>query len=221
METIWHFHVPKIKEISIVYGRTTYTSSFLFYHLGKAPSVQTALFEEARKLLPNENSPVTEEVLNEAFYARAVLKELFRLRPISVGIGRVLNESAVFSGYEVPKDTVAVSQNQISCRLEEYFQNAHEFKPERWLKNHPLFEKKHPFLLLPFGHGPRSCIARHLAEQNMLIMLLKIIRKYRIDWNGSVLDSKSLLINKPNGPILLTFHPRWIRLGQNMFFFIL
>nr|UUB32674.1 cytochrome P450 CYP302A1 [Dendroctonus valens] len=187
---------------------TSYTTSFLLYQLGKSPSVQLALFEEVIKLLPEKQSPVTEEVLNQAKYAKATLKELFRLRPISVGVGRVLNNSAVFSEYEVPKDTVVVSQNQVSCRLEKYFPCPHEFKPERWLKNHPLYEKKHPFLVLPFGHGPRSCIARHLSEQNILVLLLKLVRRYKIEWTGSILDSKSLLINAPDGPISLRLDAR-------------
>ncbi|XP_050306860.1 cytochrome P450 302a1, mitochondrial-like isoform X2 [Anthonomus grandis grandis] len=42
---------------------TTYSTSFLLYHVAKAPSVQMTLFDEAKKLLPNKNSPVTEEVL--------------------------------------------------------------------------------------------------------------------------------------------------------------
>ncbi|XP_066248393.1 cytochrome P450 302a1, mitochondrial [Euwallacea similis] len=186
----------------------TYTTSFLLYHIGKEPGVQMQLYEETCKLLPNKNSPVTEQVLNDAHYAKATLKELFRLNPISVGIGRVLHETAVFSDYEVPQDTVVVSQNQISCRLEKYFPAPHEFKPERWLKNHPLYQKSHPFLLIPFGYGPRTCIARHLAEQNILVLLLKLIRNYKIEWSGSILDSKSLLINSPDGPIVLKLDPR-------------
>lgn len=70
--------------------------------------------------------------------------------------------------------TVVVSQNQVSCRLEEYFPHPHDFMPERWLKNNPMYKQSHPFLLIPFGHGPRTCIARRLAEQNMLVLLLKV-----------------------------------------------
>ncbi|XP_030747871.1 cytochrome P450 302a1, mitochondrial-like [Sitophilus oryzae] len=160
---------------------TTYSTSFLFYHIAKAPAVQISLFEESKRLLPEKNSKINEDILNGAQYTRAVVKELFRLRPISVGVGRVLNEEAVFSDYSVPKDTVVVSQNQVSCRLDTYFPKAHEFRPERWLKDHPLYEKKHPYLLLPFGHGPRSCIARHLAEQNMQLLLLNVIRNYKMN----------------------------------------
>lgn len=62
----------------------------------------------------------------------------------------------------------------MSCRLKQYFEDPDKFKPKRWLKNDPLYKQPHPFLLLPFGHGPRSCIARRLAEQNILILILKV-----------------------------------------------
>lgn len=176
--------------------QTTYTTSFILYHLATNPTAQEELNREAHILLATPHSPVTKNVLNQAQYAKAVLKESLRLRPVSVGIGRTLDKDAVFSGYTVPKgvsyemplayfihnclQTVVVSQNQISCRLEQYFEEPNEFKPERWLKNHPSYKQSHPFLLLPFGHGPRSCIARRLAEQNMLILILKVTKPTQV-----------------------------------------
>ncbi|CAH2014568.1 unnamed protein product [Acanthoscelides obtectus] len=187
---------------------TTYTTSFLLYHLAINPEVQHKAYEESLKLLKTPQSAVTEDVLKEAVYTKAVLKESLRLRPVSVGIGRILQNEAVFSTYPVPAETVVVSQNQISCRLDKYFECADKFLPDRWIKGHPLYKQAHPFLLLPFGHGPRSCIARRLAEQNMVILTLKVVRNYKIEWAGGTLDSRSLLINKPDGPILLTFKKR-------------
>ncbi|KAL3280979.1 hypothetical protein HHI36_004204 [Cryptolaemus montrouzieri] len=184
---------------------TSYTTSFLLYHLAINPRAQENLHKESVRLLPEWNSPVTKEVLAEAQYAKACLKESHRLRPISVGVGRVLDQTAVFSGYEVPEQTVIVTQNQVSCRLEQYFPRPNDFVPERWLKDTPLYRQGHPFLLLPFGHGARSCIARRLADQNMLILLIKLSRNYKIEWKGGRIDTKSLLINKPDGPILLKF----------------
>ncbi|KAG5863274.1 hypothetical protein JTB14_027897 [Gonioctena quinquepunctata] len=132
---------------------TTYTTSF-FYIMW--PKIQTLNQDYLKK--PKDYFP----------------PKIAKLRPISVGIGRVLQNDATFSGHSVPSGTVVVSQNQISCRLQEYFQYPNEFLPERWLKNDPLYKLSNPFLLLPFGHGPRSCIGRRLAEQNMKVLLLKV-----------------------------------------------
>lgn len=73
------------------------------YHLAKNPDVQENLYKESLTLLPKVSSPVTEEVMQEAQYTKAVLKESLRLRPVSVGIGRVLQNDAEFSGYHVPQ----------------------------------------------------------------------------------------------------------------------
>ena len=68
-----------------------------------------------------------------------------------------------------------VTQNQVSCRLPEYFDKPDSFIPERWLRDSEGREKSvHPYLVLPFGHGPRSCIARRLVEQNLQILLLRV-----------------------------------------------
>lgn len=60
------------------------------------------MFDEARALLPDNHTPVTDMVLERAVYAKAVVKEMFRMNPISVGVGRILPEECVFSGYRVP-----------------------------------------------------------------------------------------------------------------------
>ncbi|KAL0132045.1 hypothetical protein PUN28_000074 [Cardiocondyla obscurior] len=190
---------------------TTYTLSFALYHLAKNPAVQEKLRSEAVTLLTDPTSPITTEILRNATYTKAVIKETFRLNPISVGIGRILQTDVVLNGYRVPKGTVVVTQNQVICRLSEYFDEPNTFRPERWLRDNndevkKLKEKSvNPYIVLPFGHGPRSCIARRFAEQNLQVILLRICRNLRFTWYGKSLDSISLLINKPDGPIKLRF----------------
>ncbi|XP_066999639.2 cytochrome P450 302a1, mitochondrial [Anabrus simplex] len=186
---------------------TSFSSSFALYHLATNPSSQQKLYEESCQLLPNSNTPITAAILSKAQYAKAVLKETFRLNPISVGIGRILPQDTVLSGYHVPKGTVVVTQNQVTCQLEEYFTEAKAFLPERWLKDHALYQQTSPYLVLPFGHGPRTCIARRLAEQNMLILLLKLVRHFEIGWCGGNLDCR-YFPNKPDQPVLLSFKER-------------
>lgn len=71
----------------------------------------------------------------------------------------------------------------ISCRLDKYFDNASEFKPERWLKKDGVKPNINPYLVLPFGHGMRSCIARRFAEQNILIFLIRVGVKISNAWS--------------------------------------
>lgn len=144
---------------------------------------------------------MTAEILAKAPYARAVLKEVFRMNPISVGVGRIATQDLVLQGFLIPKgvghsecissicavfmnsvdstqsflfQTNLVTQNQVACRLNKYFERPNEFIPERWLKGSPIQVKDNPYLVLPFGHGSRSCIARRLAEQHLLTLLLRV-----------------------------------------------
>ncbi|XP_058462813.1 cytochrome P450 302a1, mitochondrial [Malaya genurostris] len=188
---------------------TSYTIAFTLYYLCLNPEVQNRLLEEATKILPNPWSMSIEaNALNsEAPYCRAVLKESLRLNPISIGVGRVLNKDAILGGYRVPKGTVVVTQNLVSCRQEQYFKNASKFLPERWMRDNK--QSVHPYLVLPFGHGMRACIARRMAEQNMLVLLLRLIRSFEIEWAGSVpMDIQTKLINQPDQPIAIKFHAR-------------
>lgn len=72
-----------------------------------------------------------------------------------------------------------MTQNFVACRLEKNFKNAELFDPEKWLKNSDKKQMKYnPYLVLPFGHGMRSCIARRLAEQSILIFIIRVIIKH-------------------------------------------
>lgn len=117
------------------------------------------------------------------------------------------------------------------CRFPEYFEKPDEFIPERWAPENRKMAKLHPYLLLPFGHGPRACIGRRLAENEMYIIIAsvrdlpidfrimvnilirvfpkQIIRNFQIEWKGKPnLDAISTTINKPDGPLLFNFIPR-------------
>lgn len=126
-----------------------------------------------------------------------------------------------------------VSQNMVASRLPQYVRDPLKFKPERWLRGSDSYENIHPFLSLPFGFGPRSCIARRLAEQNMCIILVRVqfsfnlllsediskyaniisflfqlIREFHIKWTGGELGVRTLLINKPDKPVSLSLISR-------------
>ncbi|XP_023950154.1 cytochrome P450 302a1, mitochondrial [Bicyclus anynana] len=187
---------------------TSYSTSFALYHLARNQDCQNKVFDEISVLFPTEETKLSADLLSKAIYVRSCLKESLRLNPVAIGVGRVLQNDMVLKGYKIPQGTVIVTQNMVSSRLPQFLKDPLRFKPERWIRDSEDYENIHPFLSLPFGFGPRSCIARRLAEQNMCITLIRLIQKYKITWMGGELGVKTLLINKPDQPISLCFTPR-------------
>lgn len=84
---------------------TSFSNAFALYYLSRNEHVQNSLFEESLKVMPNKDDSITTQIMNsEIPYTRAVLKETFRLNPISVGVGRILNHDTILGGYLVPKN---------------------------------------------------------------------------------------------------------------------
>ena len=49
-----------------------------------------------------------------------------------------------------------------------------------WTNSPELLYAPDPFLVLPFGHGPRGCIGRKLAEDSLLMLLIHLFAKFRL-----------------------------------------
>jgi len=86
--------------------QTTYTTAFALYYLAKDTRVQEKLRSEAASLLTDRTSPITPQVLSNATYTKAVIKETLRMNPISVGTGRILQTDVILNGYHVPRGVI-------------------------------------------------------------------------------------------------------------------
>ena len=63
---------------------------------------------------------------------------------------------------------------------------------------------------MPFGHGPRMCVGRRLAEQEVGVLLCKLIQHFRVEWGGSTdLGAIVETLRKPDGPLRLRFFDRY------------
>lgn len=86
------------------------------------------------------------------------------------------------------------------------FDRSDEFIPERWLKDNadpqcPHAKDSHPFAYLPFGFGPRMCIGRRFAELEIEVLVIRIIREFKLEWNQPDLKFKSFAFNVPADPL--------------------
>lgn len=163
---------------NIIYENILQTSRTLAattYHLAKHPDKQAILREESIKLLPTKDTPVTKDVLNNASYLRACIKESMRIAPIAIGTARKLPKDVVIAGYQVPKGTTVVISNIYVTNSEEYVKQPKEYIPERWLRNIKSdLAFKNRFMYMPFGFGVRSCIGQRFANLELETGLLKV-----------------------------------------------
>lgn len=194
------------------FGGVDTTSHFLgsaLYCLSKNPEAQEKLVEEINKLVDG-NDVITANILGRMSYLKAVAKETFRLVPVAPGNGRTLNSDVVVSGYHVPPGIMVAIHHDWAGKSSRYVKDPDVFMPERWLRgNDSAHADIHPFILMPFGFGPRSCIGRRFAEQEFSLALIKILQKYHVEYaHDKDLMYDMRILNKPLTPLKFRFVPR-------------
>ncbi|KAK2585165.1 hypothetical protein KPH14_008667 [Odynerus spinipes] len=185
----------------------TNCEAFLLYFLAKSPRVQKILYEEVVSVIPNADSSITEEHLKNMPYLKACLKESLRLRPAFPYLTRLLPNTISLHGYTVPKGTFMIMASQITSQREENFEDPEKFRPERWLTNH-ADDDYQECSYLPFGHGVRSCLGRHMAELEMALVTAKLIREFRIEYDYADIGTSFYMMNVPNRPLRFRFIDR-------------
>ncbi|RZC10208.1 p450 domain containing protein [Asbolus verrucosus] len=141
------------------------------YFLAKNPEAQQQLRKEALTLLKIKDAPVTTEILSKASYLKAVIKETLRVAPIGGGNLRTTTD--------------VVTNHLILCKTDQHFARANKFLPERWLSStvgELSYKNVNPFVYAPFGYGPRGCVGKRLANLELEVALLKVIRNFEFKW---------------------------------------
>lgn len=88
----------------------------------------------------------------------------------------------------------------------QYFREPTKFIPERWLKDGmpdacPEAKSSNPFVHLPFGFGPRSCVGRRFAEMELNVLLTRFVCQFNIEYNYSAPKYRLSFILSPVGDL--------------------
>ncbi|XP_049811771.1 probable cytochrome P450 12a5, mitochondrial [Schistocerca nitens] len=184
---------------------TSNAAAACLYYLSKNPEAQQRLFEEVYGQLPESQSqPLTASKLEECRYLRACFREAMRLKPIApFNIRRCVVDNLVLSGYRIPKGVDLMMGHARLSLSEQYFPQADQFRPERWLKGpdgRSEAQDAHPFASMPFGFGPRMCIGRRFAELEVYTLVARIIRRFRVELHNDV-TWRTVLIHQAASPL--------------------
>lgn len=154
---------------------TTQISTIRFwYNLAKNPHVQDKIYEEIQSVMGREEE-ITPDHLHQFRYLKDCLKESLRLSPPTLSIGRITLKDIVINNTLIPKGTGLIFLT--TTHLDEAnFKQCDSFIPERWQTR----EGRHPYAYLPFGIGTRMCVGKRLAEIEMQLITVQLMKKASI-----------------------------------------
>ena len=193
-------------KIFLLAGHDTTSSTICYaYHLlSKHPALLERMRQEHDEILGKDLEQASAIIsdrphtLNQLHFTTAVLKETMRLFPAASSV-RDGDERVSLSenGKDYPTDGCIVwSLHQAIHRDIQYWPQADDFVPERWLvpPGDPLFPIKGAWR--PFENGPRNCIGQEFAMMEMKVVLVMTVRRFTID---TVFEEWDVLNRKP-GP---------------------
>ncbi|PAA55418.1 hypothetical protein BOX15_Mlig029494g1 [Macrostomum lignano] len=168
----------------LLIGATDTTSSclkwiFLYLATHRNGDYQDELFKEL--------SALTAADCQEAPGLRALITEVLRLHPpLPTAINHCAKEDIVVLGYRVPAGAWVFPNLREALRSSTVFGAApDQFDPARFLTG-PGGQFKKPAEVIPFSVGPRSCPGERLAELQITLVTVELIRRYRFRLAGDV-----------------------------------
>jgi len=179
---------------------------FMQYELAINPDIQNKLKAEIEDVLKDTNGKPTYEAVNDMKYLDAVINETLRLYPPSTFLDRICVKD-----FEMPPATPDGEPFTIKpgeCiwfpsyalhRDSKYFPEPEKFNPDRFLNSNVDNS-----IYIPFGMGPRICIANRFALMKIKIMMFYLLSRCDLEPDVKtkvpmILDKKTVLITSDGG----------------------
>ncbi|KAK8726463.1 hypothetical protein OTU49_010263 [Cherax quadricarinatus] len=185
---------------------TSHAVGNMLYLLARNPQEQQKVQQEIDKMVGRPRH-LTPDHLAALTYTKAVFRETLRMMPVSIGIVRRLNRDTILGGYRIPAGWEVVAPTLLMNQQEAVFPRAGEFLPERFLRGSSLAPRHH-FSFLPFSYGPRMCIGRRIAYQEIFCLIVRILSELNVDYKYEDIHLINRLSYGPSHPLRFTFTDR-------------
>ncbi|XP_059837136.1 cytochrome P450 11B, mitochondrial [Hypanus sabinus] len=197
------FDIVKANATELMVGSvdtTAHSLLFTLFELARNPELQEALRREVTEAHWRAQGDVG-SLLRNVPLLRAAIKETLRLYPVGLTLQRYPVTDAIIRNYHIPAGTLVHVGLYSLGRSPEIFPDPGTYNPARWLSAHT-----HSFQALAFGFGVRQCIGRRVAETEISLFLIHVLRKFQIV-TPSIADIELIyvFIVMVNDPPLLAF----------------
>jgi len=165
------------------YETTANTLGYAIYLLAKNKDKERALIDEIDRLGEGKSDLPTVEELKSYEYLDAVLSEVLRITGPATLLVREASKDVVVGGHQLSKGTAVHMDIHGMHQNPEYFPDPDKFLPERFVKGSNLYDKQNHKAHMPFGLGPRMCVASNFALVEAKLALITLFKRYRFDHN--------------------------------------
>jgi cytochrome P450 len=156
---------------------TALSLTWALHLISTHPEIDAALFAEVDEL--NRRAPAHGLEFETLDLTARCYKESLRLYPPAYVIPRVCLEPVTIAGYPLcPGDEVWLWIYFLQ-RDARWFQDPERFDPGRFLRDGE--QARHPRAYIPFGAGSRTCIGRHFATLEAVLVLARVLQRYRLE----------------------------------------
>ncbi|MGZ8843507.1 MAG: cytochrome P450 [Pyrinomonadaceae bacterium] len=155
---------------------TALTLAWSWYLLGTHPTAEKKFHAELDEVLGGRSPTMAD--LPRLKYTEQIAKESMRLYPPAYGLGREAIDDCEIGGYRVPAGTQVFMFQWVTQRDPRFFDQPHQFMPERWTPD--FIERLPKYAYFPFGGGPRACIGASFAMMEIILVLATIGQKFRL-----------------------------------------
>ena len=153
------------------YETTATTISWIFYLLAKHPHFTDNLYQQIAHI--DLNDPSSYEQLENCSLLSNVIKEGMRLYPALWFNIRYCAEDIILDEIRIRKNDRIMLLPYLSNLDSGVYGNPNLFDPLR-------YDKQETPSTFPFGHGPRLCVGKALAEMEIKMIIAGFIQKFRL-----------------------------------------
>lgn len=159
---------------------TAHTLAWAMTQMTQNPEAVSAIQAEVDEVFGNAPMMENYEDHNRLKFTEAVANEAMRLKPVAPIVLNEPTEDIEIDGYFFEKGHRLVMQTRIGALKDDYFTEANQFNPKRWIaaSRCPVHNTD---AFMPFGAGPRFCPGRNLALLEMKMVLSMLYKNFTVE----------------------------------------